>query len=259
MEKKLEINPHLKIHFWCNDDGFQAKRKSLLFVHGSGGDHKNWENQYLELNKLFNIAALDLPGHGQSTGKGEQSVDSYVKWIKKFIDKSEYKKPVIIGHSLGAAISLVSAIKYGSLLSGIIPVGGGVTMPVNDTILNGIRKDTRNTMALVSKFSLTKQNRDILAPILTEDLLKTDPEITYGDFLSCSKLNITNQISGIKIPTLVVCGSDDKMTPPALSKFISDHIENARLALIEKAGHFVTLENANDLNNAISEFVKSLG
>ncbi len=259
MEKKIEIDQSLKIHFWCNDEGFQARRKSLLFVHGSGGDHKNWENQYLELSKLFNIAALDLPGHGQSTGKGEQSVDSYVEWIIKFIDKSEYKKPVIIGHSLGAAISLVSAIKYGALLSGIIPVGGGVTMPVNDMILNGIRADTRNTMSLVSKFSLTKQNRDKLVPILTEELLKTDPEITYGDFLSCSKLNITNQISGINVPTLVVCGSDDRMTPPALSEFIRDHIENARLALIENAGHFVMLENAKGLNNAISKFVESLG
>ncbi len=117
MIKFLEIDPSVKICYWCNDGGFRAERKNLMFVHGSGGDHTSGKTNFRNC-RTFNIAALDLPGHGQSSGKGEQSVEDYVEWIKKFVEKSDYKKPVIIGHSLGAAISLVSAIKYGPLLSG---------------------------------------------------------------------------------------------------------------------------------------------
>ncbi len=258
----LEIGPDFgsteKICYWCNDDGFRAERKSIIFVHGSGGDHTLWKNQFPELQE-FNIAALDLPGHGRSSGKGEQSVDGYVEWIRKFIEKSEYKNPVVIGHSLGAAISLVSAIKYGRLLSGIVPVGGGVTMPVNDVILNGIRANTAETMAFIAKFSLTKENRERLSTVLKDDLMKTDPAITYGDFLSCSNLDITKVVSGIKNPAMVVCGSDDKMTPPDLSRYISEQIPGAKLVLIDGAGHYVMWEKPRELNAAIIAFMRSLG
>lgn len=258
MLKFLEIETNVNICYWCNDEGFRAKRKNLIFVHGSGGSHSLWHNQFPELQE-FNIAALDLPGHGHSTGKGEQSVDDYVEWIRKFIEKSEYKKPVVIGHSLGAAISLVSAIKYGSLLSAIVPVGGGATMPVTDVILNGIRNNTAETIVFIAKFSVTKENRERFSEFLKEDLMKTDPAITYGDFLSCSKLDVINLVSGIKIPAMVVCGNDDKMTPPDLSRYISGQISGAKLVLIDGAGHYVMWERPRELNAAIIEFVKGLG
>lgn len=261
MIKFLDIvtdsGPTVKMSYWCNDEGFRAERKNIIFVHGSGGDHTLWKNQFPELQE-FNIAALDLPGHGQSSGKGEQSVDDYVEWIRRFIEKSEYKKPVVIGHSLGAAISLVSAIKYGPLLSGIVPVGGGVTMPVNDAILNGLRSTTAETLAFVAKFSVTKENRDRYAAILISDLMKTDPAITYGDFLSCSKLDITSLVSGIKIPAMAVCGSDDKMTPPDLSRYIAEQIQGAKLVLVDGAGHYIMWERPKELNAAILGFVRSL-
>lgn len=258
MIKFLEIEPDVRICYWCNDGGFRPERKSLLFVHGSGGDHKVWSNQYLELQELFNIAALDLPGHGQSPGNGEQSADGYVEWIKKFIEQSEYKKSVIIGHSLGAAISLVCAINYGPLLSGIIPVGGGMMMPVNDVILDGLRTRLEDTASFIAKFSVTKDNRDKFTPFIINDLLRTDPSVTYGDFLSCSKLDLKAQVLRVKVPVLVVCGREDKMTPPDLSRDIQQQIPGAKLCLIDGAGHYVMLEKPRELNSAIAGFVAGL-
>lgn len=257
MIKFQEIDQAEKICYWCNDGGFRAERKNLIFVHGSGGDHTLWKEQFPELQE-FNIAAIDLPGHGRSSGKGEQSVGDYVEWIRKFIEKSDYKKPVIIGHSLGAAISLVSAIKYGWLLSGIVPVGGGVTMPVNDVILDGLRSKTEETLAFIAKFSVTRENRDRFSSFLQNDMMKTDPSVTYGDFLSCSRLDIADQVSGIKVPALFVCGNDDKMTPPDLSRDICERIPGAKLALIEGAGHYVMWEKPRELNSVIIGFARGL-
>jgi len=248
----------LKIAYWMNDTGWVEKRRTLVFVHGSGGDHENWKEQYRHLDKDFNILAVDLPGHGQSEGKGEQEVIRYVEWMKKLIELLKLQKPVMIGHSLGAAISLTTAIHYGSILSGIVPVGGGVRMPVNQMILDGIRKDIGPIISMVIKFSVTKENRDRLSGLLSEGLSKADPEVMYGDFLSCDRLDITEAIAGIRIPVLVVCGEEDKMTPPALSQFIRDRIPGAKLALIPKAGHFVMMENVEAFNQAVKEFAQSL-
>jgi len=248
----------LKLAYWMNDEGWVKNRKTLVFVHGSGGDHSNWEEQYRHLDRDFNILAVDLPGHGQSEGKGEQEVIRYVEWMRKLIESLKLGKPVMIGHSLGAAISLTTAIHYGSLLSGIVPVGGGVRMPVNQMILDGIRKDITPIISLIIKFSITKENRERLAGLLTEGLAAANPEVMYGDFLSCDRLDITDAIAGIRIPALVVCGEEDKMTPPALSQFIKDNIPGAKLALIPKAGHFVMMENVEAFNKAIKEFAESL-
>jgi len=248
----------LKIACWVNDDGFSEDRKSLVFVHGSGCDHTLWENQYQELGGDYNIAAVDLPGHGQSEGKGEQEVGLYVEWVKKIVEGLELQRPVIIGHSLGAAIGLTFAIKYGEVLSGIIPVGGGVKMPVNEMILDGIRNNTSSTLSLVAKFSVIKENREKFLPSLIEDMLKVSPDVIYGDFLSCDRLDITDQISHIKVPTLLICGEEDKMTPPELSEFMKDQIEGAELAVIKDAGHFVMWENVKAFNKALKNFIDSL-
>jgi pimeloyl-ACP methyl ester carboxylesterase len=100
-----------QIASWVNDGGFVEERKYLVFIHGSGGEHTLWENQYRVLQSDFNIAAVNLPGHGLSGGKGERDVMVYVEWVKKMITGLGIKRPpVLIGHSLGAAISLTFAI-----------------------------------------------------------------------------------------------------------------------------------------------------
>lgn len=248
----------LKIAYWMNDDGWVEGRKTLFFIHGSGGDHANWEHQYKNLDRDFNILAIDLPGHGQSEGKGEQEVVRYVEWMKKLVEGLRLKNPVLIGHSLGAAISLTFAIYYGSLISGIVPVGGGVKMPVNQMILDGIRKDTAAIISMVVKFSVTKENRDRLAGLLAEGLSAANPEVMYGDFMSCNRLDVTEAVARITVPTLLVCGDEDKMTPPALSQFMKDHIPGAKIALIPQAGHFVMMENVEAFNKVLKEFVQTL-
>ncbi|MBP8985554.1 MAG: alpha/beta hydrolase [Syntrophobacterales bacterium] len=253
---KAQTVDGLKIAYWMNDDGWVEGRKILFFVHGSGGDHTNWEYQYRDLHADFNILAVDLPGHGQSEGKGEQEVARYVEWVRKLIEALSLPEPVLIGHSLGAAISLTFAVHHSSLISGIIPVGGGVKMPVNSLILDGIRKDTASVISLIVKFAVAKENRERLAERLTKGLTAANPEVMYGDFLSCDRLDITEEISRIQVPTLLVCGEDDKMTPPALSQFMEGRIPGAKLVLIPRAGHFVMMENPEAFNKAVRGFVE---
>jgi len=255
---KFQAVEGIRIAYWTNDKGFVEGRKSLVFIHGSGGDHANWENQYNVLAGEFNIVAVDLPGHGQSGGSGEKEVGRYVEWIRKLIEGIGLARPVLIGHSLGAAICLTFAIRHGALLSGIVPVGGGVKMPVNPVLLEGLKKDVAATVATIVKFSLAKENREKWSGLLSESLLKANPEATHGDMFACDKLDITTEIAKIRVPALAVCGADDKMTPPALSQFIKDNIPGARLALIPAAGHFVMMENAAEFNKAVKEFVQSL-
>jgi pimeloyl-ACP methyl ester carboxylesterase len=248
----------VRIACWMNSNTWQENNRTLVFIHGSGGDHTNWVYQYSVLKNDFNILAVELPGHGQSEGKGEQSVSLYVEWMRKILDAFGVKKPVLIGHSLGAAISLTFAIQHGGLLAGIVPVGGGVTMWVNQAILDGLLKDPAPIIEMAAKLSLAKQNREKFSPALSEGFSKANPVVMHGDFSACNQLNLTDDIGKISIPVLVLCGAEDKMTPPENSRYLADHIPGARLALIENAGHFAMMENPEAFNQALKDFALSL-
>jgi pimeloyl-ACP methyl ester carboxylesterase len=229
-----------------------------VFVPGSGGNHTLWEGQYKALQGEFNIAALNLPGHGLSGGAGERDVMRYVQWVKKTIGALGLRGPVLAGHSLGAAISMNFAIHEGFLLSAIVPVGGGVTMPVNPAILEKIHSDLSSVISMVVKFAVSKPNRDAVGPYLQEGLEQVNPDVFHGDLYACDRMDITQEIGKVAIPALVVCGDDDKMTPPGLSRSIAEAIPGARLALIEGAGHYVMREKPAEFNRVLAEFVRSL-
>ena len=247
-----------RIACWVNNGSFLPDRRTLVFIHGSGADHTNWIRQYTPLKNGFNIAALDLPGHGRSEGPGEQEVAAYVEWVKKILDGMGIFNPVLIGHSLGAAICLSLVIRYGETAAAVVPVGGGVKMPVNPMILEGLQQDPAAVIGLAAKFSVAKQNRERFSGLLMESLSLVNPGIIHGDFSACNSLDIEETVAGIRVPTLVICGAEDKMTPPSLSQCIADRIPGAKLALIEGAGHFVMMENPEAFNEVLTTFVNSL-
>ncbi|MCX7982367.1 MAG: alpha/beta hydrolase [Syntrophales bacterium] len=233
-----------------------AERKTLVFIPGSGGDHTLWLPVLNELKDDFNLLALELPGHGSSGGKGEEEVGAYVEWVKDILDVFEVRKPVLVGHSLGAAITLTTALRYPELLAGVVAVGGGARMPVNTMILDAIHKDLKGLMAFTSKIAVAKKNRERLIPVLTAR--SPNPDTLYGDFKACDRLDLEEDLGKITVPTLIVCGMEDKMTPPELSQAMQTKIPNSQLVLLPETGHMVMLEEPHRLAEILGSFVRSI-
>lgn len=131
-------------------------------------------------------------------------------------------------------------------------------MPVNEAILNGVRNDPAATLAFIATFSVAKRNRDRFVTPIIDGMMKVNPEVVYGDFLSCDRLDITGDIHSIGLPTLLVCGEEDKMTPPSLSMHMAETIPGAELAVIEGAGHFVMQENPPAFNAVLKDFMERI-
>ena len=258
MFMKFQEIDGVQIAFRVKDGGLAPGRKTLFFIHGSAGDHTVWENQYDDMEDEFNIVAVDLPGHGESGGKGEREVALYAKWVKKTVEALGLRKPVLAGQSLGAAIVLESAIRYGNMLSGIVTVGGGAKMPVNPLVLDGMRGDPSMIINSIPEFAVSKKNRERLGDLLIENLRRADKNVAYGDFLACDRLDVSGEIERIRIPALLICGEDDRMMPPKFSIYLKEKIPGAKLVLIKDAGHFAMMEDAKAFNVALREFVDSL-
>jgi pimeloyl-ACP methyl ester carboxylesterase len=243
---------------WVNPENFGGHRQSLVFIHGSGGNSGAWIFQYTSLHRDFNIAAIDLPGHGKSGGRGEQNISEYVLLLKEILDVLKLDHPILTGHSLGAAIALGFAVKYPLDLSGVVAVGGGLTMPVTPDILDGFRQAPDFVLDLMCKFSLAKANRPALFDALRKSLGEASVDVVAGDMLACSKFDLTAELQEIKAPALAICGSEDKMMPPAFSQQMASVIPGAKIVLIEGAGHMVMMEKPEEFNEALRNFAADL-
>lgn len=257
MLQKYAIDSN-QIACWINPRDFGKHQQCLMFIHGSGSDHTCWSYQYARLHQQFNIVAVDLPGHGSSEGQGENDVDRYCFWIKKLLDNLKLKKPVLIGHSLGAAIALKSSLAWPQDVAGIVPVGGGVKMPVNPLLLDGLKTNPAEAIDLICKFSLAKENREKFFKPLKESMSKASMEVLHGDLTACSKLDLTTDLARITTPALVLCGEEDKMTPPDCSRAIAAGINGSQLCIVAGAGHMVMMEKPLEFNAAVSKFALSL-
>jgi len=247
----------VSIALWEQNDPVPVAQP-LVFIHGSGCDHTMWEYQYPVFADDHRVIGLNLPGHGESGGAGEKTVDNYVAWVKEILDACGCPRPVLIGHSLGAAITLRYALRFPQDISGIVPVGGGARMPVNPMIFRLLRDDPATAFQLIAKFSLAKPNREMHMSDLMEGMMASGIPLMEGDLTACDIFDVTDQLPTVSVPALLVCGDDDKMTPPSLSRDLASLIPGASLSLIAGAGHFVMLERPEAFNRAVKSFVDSL-
>jgi len=247
-----------QIACWVNPQDFGAHRQALVFLHGSGSNSSVWSYQYAKLHRQFDVAAVNLPGHGASGGHGEQDIAGYVSHVKDIIETLELTRPILIGHSMGAAVALSFAATCPQEISAIVSVGGSATLPVNPDILDGLMKNPDAALDLICKFSLAKENRPRLYDALRTSMSSSGIGILAGDMRACDKVNLTADLAKITVPALVVCGAQDKMTPPETSKALAAGISGARLALIEGAGHMVMMEKPDEFNDALTNFCQEL-
>ena len=251
-----------KIACWINGSNFDKKKSSLFFIHGSGSDHSAWSHQYGRLHKKYNIVAVNLPGHGRSGGNGEADVETYCLLVKKLLDILNWKDAVIVGHSLGAAIALRFVINYPQEIAGIVLVGGGMKMPVNPFILEYLKTNPpempSEIIDLMCKFSLAKENRSKFSAPLQKSISQAKVDVLYGDLSACKNLDLTQELGKINVPTLVICGTEDKMTPPDFSRQLAAGISGATLEIIEGAGHMVMLERPAEFNMILTKFTESI-
>ena len=261
MLKYLNIGS-TKISCWVNTGAFDSRKNNLVFIHGSGGNHSIWSHQYGRLHKRYNIVAVNLPGHGHSEGNGERHVQHYREWMKKILPAFDLKDPVLVGHSLGAAIALDFALRYPLDTAGIVCIGAGMKMPVNAFFLDYLQTNPPEIPAeiidVICKFSLARTNREKLSDPLRKSLALSRVETLYGDLLACNELDLSQDADKINVPALIVCGAEDKMTPPDLSRALAQQIVGAKLAIVEGAGHTVMLEKPSEFNNGLDQFAESV-
>ena len=227
----------------------------LLFCHGSGGSHRHWLYQLAGLTFPVNPLAVDLPGHGRSEGSAQAGSPFTAIGLKN--GGSSELIPLCPGrHSMGGAIALDYALQYPGDLAGLILVGTGGRLRVAPAILDSLREG-----ALPAGMSGLLYGPEAPAELVKEgerEMRETPPGVFLADFTACDRFDRMSALEQITCPCLVICGSADRLTPLKYSRFLHEMLPAARLVEISGAGHMVMVEAPEQVNKAITAFIKEL-
>jgi pimeloyl-ACP methyl ester carboxylesterase len=235
----------------------QKEFRTLILIHGAGGSHRTWREQQV-LSSHFRLVALDLPGHGGSGGAGEVTIAAYADHIIDFIRSRQLGGAVLGGHSMGGAIALEAALREPDLFGGLVLVGTGARLRVLPAIFKVIREDFDLAVQGMAGFLFGSS----ASPELVEEqklmLAENSPDLLLKDFTACDSFDIMDMVQRIALPTLVICGREDRLTSPKYSALLHSKIAGSEWVLLEKCGHMPMLEQSGEFNDRIVSFMEKL-
>lgn len=234
-------------------------RPPVILLHGAGGIHLSWPPQIRRLagEKIY---APDLPGHGKSQGSGRQSIDEYADDVIAFMKELKIHAAVMVGHSMGSAVALTLALKHPGKVLGLGLIGSGSKLRVSQTLLETVSNSNTYEAAvdMVNENCFSKETPQNLLALSRRYMLEIRPPVLSGDFLACNEFDVTSQLEKINVPTLILCGAEDRMMPPKLSELLQSGIANSQLHILENAGHMVMLEQPNAVADLLKKFIDGI-
>lgn len=234
-------------------------RPPLILIHGAGGSFLSF-HPYLRRLQDETVYALDLPGHGQSQAEGRHSIEEYADDIASFMDNLHIESAIITGLSMGSGIALTLALKYPHKVAALVVMGGGAKLRVAQSTLDTIGNLATFEAAVesINRACFSSYASEELVALSKKSMLGTGPSILLDDYFACNQLDVTPHLDQIQIPTLILCGTEDVMTPPKHSQYLKDHLLNAQLYFLEKTGHMLTLEQPEIVAKLLKQFLDKL-
>lgn len=250
--------PYLDVagnRLFYSDQG-EGDGPALLLLHGAGGSHLVWPAAVRRLAGT-RVLALDLPGHGRSAPPGRRTLAHYAAVVTAFVNALGLPGVVLAGHSMGAAIALTVALEPPPALRGLVLLGVGARLRVNDTLLGGALSDLEQAAAFIVDYGFAGGSEEMRLKT-RQAIVATGAMTVYGDFLACRHFDARAQLPGIHLPALVISGAADRLSPPREADALAAGLPHARLARLADTGHFSMLERPAEVAALIAAFLDGL-
>ena len=240
---------------------FDPALPAVVFVHGAGMDHTVWALQTrFFAHRGRGVLALDLPGHGRSEGPALDSIAGIADWLTRALDAAGLDQAALVGHSMGALAALDCAGRHGGRVRALALLGVAPRMPVHPDLLAAAEANDHMAFDLVTSWAHGASGHlgGARAPGLWlmgggERLLEQSrPGVLHGDLAACNAYgDAPERAAAVACPTLLVLGSDDKMTPARAGRKLAEAIPGARVELVPGSGHMMMTEKPDETLDAL--------
>ena len=166
----------------------------------------------------------------------------------------------LVGHSMGGAIALWLAAQHPELIHGVAIISSGAQLPVNLSLFENLASPNSYPAAVEDICSWSFGNNADSKSIkgVRNQLLKTRPTVLGADFRACDAFDFGERLEDITLPTIILVGDEDRMTPLRFSEGLSAGIKNSELVVIQGAGHMLPLEKPAEVAERLKIFFKDV-
>jgi pimeloyl-ACP methyl ester carboxylesterase len=240
---------------------FDKSLPAVVFIHGAGFDHSTWAlHTRWFAHHGFAVLAPDLPGHGRSAGPSLGSIAEMADWTAELLAAAGAAKAHLIGHSMGSLIALETAARHPDKVSALSLIGTAATMTVGPDLLKAAEANEVAAIDMVSIWGLgfNAELGGSLAPGLWMHggaqavLRECAPGVLFRDLSACNAYeNALAAAATVKVPTTLILGERDMMTPAKAGKALAAAIPQARTIVVPGAGHMIMAERPDELLAAL--------
>jgi 3-oxoadipate enol-lactonase len=251
-----------RVSFLSADGGHELP--TLVFLHGSGMSARYWSAQLHALAGTARVLAVDLPGHGDSDADASPSLAQYADVTAGVIDALGAWPAILIGHSLGGAVAIALATQRVADVRGLVLLSTCARLPAVATsvqwLWGSIPAPLRRMLFFHgAKDLLFAAGASPAAIALGMQELRTCRAHTLAADVAIARgMDMRVAAAALRVPTLILCGGRDRVTPPALSRHLHAAIAGSHLQIVEDAGHMLLMEAPDVVNRAIDAFAASL-
>lgn len=237
----------------------------IILLHSLLTDRHVYDLVASRLSERHRLTFVDLPGYG-STAPAEPTMDSYADRIGGLLEAGAYDPATttIMGNGLGGFTALATAVRYGSRFNKLVLAGCGSSLPREGKLAFPvmIEKVGHGGMEAVADMAVARifspdfmaANPDLVAE-RREVLLKTNPQAFQTACQAIHDVDYDADMAAITNPTLLVVGSEDMATPPALSQSLSRTIPNSIYIELDGIAHGPQLQDPDRFLAAIEPFL----
>ena len=226
----------------------------LILLHGIGSNSRSWRRQFDGLSAYFNVIAWDAPGYGQSSDPvGKPSIEFYAKRLRGLLDTLAIKSIFLLGHSLGGVIAqefyrLSADYVRALILCDTRFLGSLSTLHQRLTALRTMTPAERAAERAPQLLS-RRASRELVQEV--ESILsEARPPAYEFAAIALAQSDTRDVLRGLRVPTLLIWGSDDEITP-----LWEEVPAGARLEIIPNAGHLCYIEEPDRFNAIVREFL----
>lgn len=230
------------------------RRPTMLLVHGAGGSHLDWPAQLRRIEECGSCA-IDLPGHGRSAGPARSSVAEYADDVLALARKLELPALVLAGHSMGGAIALDIALRQTIEVVALILVATGARLKVNESLLGLVESDFEAAVDHVTDAAWGPNAEPEMVRRASQLMLSCEPTSLSQDFAACNDFDVMARLGSVPVPTLVLVGTEDRLTPPKFGRYLADHIPDAEFVSVDGAGHMLAAEQPELVGDVVASFI----
>jgi len=243
---------------------FNPELPTVLFLHGSGGDHRTWalQTRWFAYHG-YSVLAPDLPGHSLSGGEAFKGIEESGPWLAEFLEAAGVKSAHIVGHSQGFLSALAFAENHSDKILSLTAIGTAAAIPVNQALIDTAKESSAKAAHMMCNWGFGPDAHMGISSVpgmqpiaISRAIMSSNP--LAADLQACAEYTGgTEVVKSLNMRRHCILAAEDKMTPLRAGKQLAADM-GVMPTIINGAGHMLPLEAPKRTLGALRSFIETV-